>query len=470
MVATNVGRNDPCPCGSGKKFKKCCLASAEEARRVAAREAVHIHDHDQECDDPSHHDHDHDHGGHEHGHVHGEHCDHDEHEHDHDHVHDEHCDHDEGPLDPIWDELADQPLERRYELTLARLADGEPLDADTCIDLVNSLGIELLQVRRAGELGRLLDAARAQRAEVIEEYGAFDRALRAWMALQGEGPADALLEVARHAGDDPEELLQLLDAYLYHGRSALVAEAVGIAISGEAFGDDERPEILDELHDVVVQTAIVEALDANPELDAVPSALVERLSVIGEVDHDFLGELVTRRSGRAKETLETAEIRGVQTVDEAEQVVFLLSLEFCGVLAREHGFSRARAELARAELAAYLTERMFDIAKPDGRAAKQALRGVPKRAGYLLPDAPTATTHLENSADPVLGSVHRATAMLRALPAWFEFLSARGLTEANEGTEVVSRLRSAAKELPEMAEVFCEDPTVLDDLRAALAR
>ena len=24
-----VGRNDPCPCGSGKKFKKCCGAKAE---------------------------------------------------------------------------------------------------------------------------------------------------------------------------------------------------------------------------------------------------------------------------------------------------------------------------------------------------------------------------------------------------------------------------------------------------------
>jgi SEC-C motif-containing protein len=22
--AEKVGRNDPCPCGSGKKFKKCC--------------------------------------------------------------------------------------------------------------------------------------------------------------------------------------------------------------------------------------------------------------------------------------------------------------------------------------------------------------------------------------------------------------------------------------------------------------
>jgi len=23
---TKIGRNDPCPCGSGKKYKKCCGA------------------------------------------------------------------------------------------------------------------------------------------------------------------------------------------------------------------------------------------------------------------------------------------------------------------------------------------------------------------------------------------------------------------------------------------------------------
>ena len=23
----NIGRNDPCPCGSGKKYKKCCGAN-----------------------------------------------------------------------------------------------------------------------------------------------------------------------------------------------------------------------------------------------------------------------------------------------------------------------------------------------------------------------------------------------------------------------------------------------------------
>ncbi len=30
-----VGRNDPCACGSGKKYKKCCMASDEAAARAA---------------------------------------------------------------------------------------------------------------------------------------------------------------------------------------------------------------------------------------------------------------------------------------------------------------------------------------------------------------------------------------------------------------------------------------------------
>jgi tetratricopeptide (TPR) repeat protein len=32
---TKTGRNDPCPCGSGKKYKRCCLENDEEAERDA---------------------------------------------------------------------------------------------------------------------------------------------------------------------------------------------------------------------------------------------------------------------------------------------------------------------------------------------------------------------------------------------------------------------------------------------------
>lgn len=38
-----VGRNDPCPCGSGKKYKRCCMArdKAAQAERVAWERAAH---------------------------------------------------------------------------------------------------------------------------------------------------------------------------------------------------------------------------------------------------------------------------------------------------------------------------------------------------------------------------------------------------------------------------------------------
>lgn len=39
----NVGRNDPCPCGSGKKYKKCSLGREEAVR---ARQAP-MHEGDQ---------------------------------------------------------------------------------------------------------------------------------------------------------------------------------------------------------------------------------------------------------------------------------------------------------------------------------------------------------------------------------------------------------------------------------------
>ena len=33
LTLARAGRNDPCPCGSGKKYKKCCLPKHEEARK-----------------------------------------------------------------------------------------------------------------------------------------------------------------------------------------------------------------------------------------------------------------------------------------------------------------------------------------------------------------------------------------------------------------------------------------------------
>jgi hypothetical protein len=41
-----IGRNDPCPCGSGKKYKKCCLGSEDARQKESAtwmdQEGMHV--------------------------------------------------------------------------------------------------------------------------------------------------------------------------------------------------------------------------------------------------------------------------------------------------------------------------------------------------------------------------------------------------------------------------------------------
>jgi tetratricopeptide (TPR) repeat protein len=38
-MGRKVGRNEPCPCGSGKKYKRCCWAKDQETRVEATRQA-----------------------------------------------------------------------------------------------------------------------------------------------------------------------------------------------------------------------------------------------------------------------------------------------------------------------------------------------------------------------------------------------------------------------------------------------
>jgi uncharacterized protein len=39
-AAPQVGRNDKCPCGSGRKYKQCCLGKDEEKARKARAKAA----------------------------------------------------------------------------------------------------------------------------------------------------------------------------------------------------------------------------------------------------------------------------------------------------------------------------------------------------------------------------------------------------------------------------------------------
>ncbi len=68
-----TGRNEPCPCGSGKKYKKCHMEADEKAQSAALAKVNEETAKKMKAEE-----HDHDHQGHEHPHEHG---------HKHDHAH-----------------------------------------------------------------------------------------------------------------------------------------------------------------------------------------------------------------------------------------------------------------------------------------------------------------------------------------------------------------------------------------------
>ena len=37
-----IGRNDPCPCGSGRKFKKCCIEKREMKKEEYSEETKEV--------------------------------------------------------------------------------------------------------------------------------------------------------------------------------------------------------------------------------------------------------------------------------------------------------------------------------------------------------------------------------------------------------------------------------------------
>jgi len=41
-IAATVNRNDPCPCGSGKKYKKCCMNKSTTMNQDIANKNNHI--------------------------------------------------------------------------------------------------------------------------------------------------------------------------------------------------------------------------------------------------------------------------------------------------------------------------------------------------------------------------------------------------------------------------------------------
>jgi len=203
-----TGRNDPCPCGSGKKFKKCCLGRAlpnapisQNPRHIPAAASVASQP-TRAWNKPN---------------------------------------RKTGPgartrdplqlkWDAIWDEFKSQQGEAREAVFLRTLDDTELMSDEAAFEMLNGLHENAVARGERERFGRMVETLAERRPELYEQSAHY---YLSWQLLDAlaDGRPDVLSwtrALAGKAGRDIDIVNHGLVALAYHGQLAPLVEAMRI--------------------------------------------------------------------------------------------------------------------------------------------------------------------------------------------------------------------------------------------------
>ena len=469
-----AGRNDPCPCGSGRKYKKCCLAKDQQARQTTAspphlspaarlRPVPSLTPHPKpagptaparaaEAPIPP------------------------------------------PPVDPItgraesrWREFKSQNAEGRIAIFLETLEDAEVMTDDLTFEMLGVLHTDAVKSGDRTRFAECVGALRQRRSEVFEEGSPFylDWCLLDALAESRQEVVPSLArELAARAGRDIDVFNRAGDAVGYHGQLSVLVEALRIAWPGVKSSDNVVPWGVSEFAAKGADHEIFNYLEHTPSPDSADPVLLDRITFfVEEPREDYLREFIgdlTGKSGRQWQAEDFAlrpprkrsrddwddDTEEKQTPDSGAINLSRLISEFVGYLRRDEGVPFPRGELVRRELYRYFVGRHEGDLDPRPSMLEQALhpkRKLPKPprpAHPLCPERVTLDVHLAGMMSMMSGRYHSAAALFQAMPAWLRFLESRRLIDAGTRKKVAEELLPLHAMLLRIWESYTNDPTL----------
>jgi len=441
-----VGRNDPCPCGSGKKYKKCCLAKDEAATRQSAQERARVvraveprAGRDPFAGFPA---------------------------------YTPPPTPESGPRSPeeaareeLWAAFEAADVAEQTALFRRALAD-ELLDDEYAYEM-------LAHLRDEGDfaLGSVLvEELKAARPELYAHSAPYYLEWQIADALAA-GQPDRLpalaAALAETAGDDLDRFYYSRDRLAYHGHLALLAETMARAWHLVRESDKYLPGADEEFAAEAQQIAMLAYLERTATPRADDPALLAAVEQFGPVDFpEALADQIALITGKADRPWDRAD-------DPEDTRIDRLGFRFQGELARHWGMPLGRAELARVALLTYIAERR----DPDSAIAK-ALRGSkdkhkaapPTVADLLCPDRESLDRYLAQKLNFISFQLIDAAVTLEAVPAWLHFLHDQGLISPERRTEA---LRDISKLVEQAEPIWAQrpsDPALGPNIRAVWER
>lgn len=456
------GRNDPCPCGSGKKFKKCCLGKESQTapllqavKSAPAAVSTPVKPMPLLTRAPK----------------------------------EEPAPRISTPFelkwDSIWEEFTSQHGEAREAVFLRTLDDETLRDDETAFSMLDGLRQDAIARGERKRFGRMVDTLAERWPEVYEEGAHFYLKWRIVDALV-DGRFDDVLPLTRalaaRAGQDIDIVHQGLHALAYHGQLVPLIEAMRI---GWPLVRDSDEVIEWAIHQFAATGAAYEMyayLETTTSPDPANVELLERIRFFKEdPDLEFVAECLGDMSGAVDRvwTLEDFALnpprkrrqRGdwddddAMSVDRGARNLFRLISEFVGHLRRVEQTPYSRGELIRHALYGYFIDRRQGKLNPRLSMLDRALNPnkkpppTPKPSHPLCPERVTLDVCIGSMFGIMVAEMYKAAGLFEVIPAWLRFLQSKNLIDAEQRARTLEELRPMHAEVLKLMETFTEDPT-----------
>ncbi len=470
-----TGRNDPCPCGSGKKYKKCCLAkdqasSSQEPAAVLLPPSV-VASARSTAYPPS-----------------GQ-------------------PHPAGPTalaraaeppppplppDPVaeraashWREFESESDDGRIALFLKTLEDAELMTDDLAFEMLNRIHSDAVKNGGRARFAEYVNELRERWPEMFDQSAHYYRAWCLQDALaenRHEVVPTLARELAARADRDIDVFNRSIAVLEYHGQLPVLVEALRLAWPNVKSSDNIVPWGITEFAEKGARYEILDYLEHTAAPDPTDPGLLDRVRFfVEEPREDYLREFIGDLTGKSGEEWQVedfalnpprqrshrdwdAEDDEGPTRDQGAINLLRLISAFVGFLRREQGVPFPRGELVRRELYLYFVRRDAGDLDPQPSLLEQAMhpnRKLPKPprpAHPLCPERVTLEVHLARMMDMMSARYHTAAALFQAIPAWLRFLESHRLIDSGTSKKVMAELLPLHASLRNIWEQFSDDP------------
>jgi SEC-C motif len=475
------GRNDPCPCGSGKKYKKCCLFKDQAALSTRTDvlepppsfvtsprpDSFGTDDHLKPAGPtpparaaraPA----------------------------------------PPLPVDPVteranslWREFKSQNGDDRTAVFLRALEDADVMSDDLAFEMLTILRADAVN---SGGRARFAELVGAYRGRLPEAYDQGAHYYLSWCLVDAlaESRQEAVLSLTRdlaaRAGRDIDIFNRALEALEYHGQLEVLVEAMRIAWPFVKSSDQIVPWGISEFAAKGASFEIYHCLEHISSADAIEAILLDRVQFfVDNPSDDYLREFVgdlTGKSGREwqaddfalrrqrqrsredRESESESESEERESPDQGANNLSRLIVAFVGYLRREEGVPFPRGELVRQHLYRYFLRRnegdldprpsMLELATHPNRKLPKP----PPPAHPLCPQRVTLDAYLAELMGPFNGLYYSAATLFQAIPAWQRFLESRRLIDAGTTRKLAAELLPLHATLLKIWKQHTEDPSL----------